>query len=186
VRVLAARALRERRSPLPFGPEGRVVGAGLQDQRTFASATYPKGFPMNNRRFVSAFLIATCLAATSCASSSRQLRLSASPDIPAAQATAKVSATENGNTQIDLVVEHMASPERVDPGATVYVVWVRGNEAGAQPQNLGALKVDDKLKGSISAVTPLRSFDLYVTAEPSQLSSMPTGKTLLNTTVAMK
>jgi hypothetical protein len=140
---------------------------------------------MNERRFMISMLIVTGLAAVSCAGPS-QIRLTSSPDIPGAQSTAKVSTTDNGNTQIDLIVEHLASPERVDPGATIYVVWVRGNTAEAQSQNLGALKVDDNEKGSISATTPLRSFDLYITAEASQLSTAPKGKTLLYTTVAMK
>lgn len=140
---------------------------------------------MKIHRFMIAMLIVTVLAALSCAGP-RRLRLTSSPDIPAAQSTVKVSTTDNGNTKIDLVVEHLASPERVNPGATVYVVWARGNEAGAQPVNLGALKVDDDLKGGISAVTPLRSFELYITAEPSQMNTTPTGKTLLYTTVAMK
>ena len=140
---------------------------------------------MNTHRFMIATLIVTGLATWSCAGSN-QLRLTSSPDIPGAQSTAKVSTTDNGNTQIDLVVEHLASPDRVDPGATTYIVWVRGNEAEAQSQNLGALKVDENEKGSISATTPLRSFNLYITAEASQLSTTPTGKTLLYTTVAMK
>ena len=140
---------------------------------------------MNTHRFLITGLILTGLTAWSCAGPS-QLRLTSSPDIPGAQSTAKVSTTDNGNTQIDLIVEHLASPERVDPGATTYIVWVRGNEAEAQSQNLGALKVDENEKGSISATTPLRSFNLYITAEASQLSTTPTGKTLLYTTVAMK
>jgi len=140
---------------------------------------------MNFHRFMIAILILTCLAALSC-SGPRQLRLTTSSDIPAAQGTVKISTTDNGNTKIDVVVEHLASPERINPGATVFVVWARGSEAGAQPQNLGALKVDDNLNGSISAVTPLRSFEVFITAEPSQMSEWPTGKTLLYTTVAMK
>jgi hypothetical protein len=140
---------------------------------------------MNTQRFMIAMMIVTGIAALSCAGP-RQLRLTSSPDIPAAQSTAKVSTTDNGNTKIDLVVEHLALPERVNPGATVYVVWARGDEAGAQPQNLGALKVDDKLNGNISAMTPLNTFELFITAEPSQVSTTPTGKKLLWTTVAMK
>lgn len=140
---------------------------------------------MKTHRFTIAMLIATGIAAFSCAGS-RDFRLTTSPDIPAAQGTATIVTTDNANTKIDLTVEHMASPERVAPGSTVYIVWVRGNESGAQPQSLGALRVDDNLKGSISALTPLRAFDLYVTAEPSQMATVPTGKTLLSTTVAMK
>lgn len=140
---------------------------------------------MKTHRVLIVMLIATGMAAFSCAGP-RELRLTTSPDIPAAQGTAMIGTTDNGNTKIDLTVEHLASPERVAPGTTVYIVWVRANEPGAQPQSLGALTVDANLKGSISAVTPLRAFDLYITAEPSQMSTAPTGKTLLSTTVAMK
>jgi hypothetical protein len=142
-----------------------------------------EGEMMNVQRFA-VVLLGTALAVVSCGP--KQIQLMASPDIPAAQSTVKVSTSNDGNTKIDLAVQHMAPPERVDPGATVYVVWVRGNDPGAQPQNLGALKVNDKLKGSMNAVTPLRMFELYVTAEPSRASTSPTGKTLLNTTVSMK
>jgi YihY family inner membrane protein len=76
----------------------------------------------------------------------RELRLTGSPDIPAA----------------------------------------RGTEPGAPQQSLGALKVDENLKGGINAITPLRDFDLYITAEPSQLGTSSTGKTLLYTRVIMK
>ena len=140
---------------------------------------------MRTHRFMFMTLIAVGIAAFSCAGS-RELRLTASPDIPGAQGTATVSATDDSNTKVVVTVEHLASPERVAPGATVYMVWVRGNESGALPQSLGALRVDDHLKGSISAMTALREFELYITAEPSQTSTEPTGKTVLSTTVAMK
>jgi len=135
-----------------------------------------------------ALVALTCtlaLAAVSCAGSSK-LQMTASPDIPAAQSSVKISPTENGNTQIDLKVEHLALPARVDPAATVYVVWVRGNDTGAQPVNLGALRVDNDLEGNFTGVTPLRAFELYVTAETSQAVTIPAGKTLLSTTVKMK
>lgn len=140
---------------------------------------------MNISRSLIPILMVTALAASSC-SSSRRLTMSSSPDIPAVQSKVKVGTTDNGNTSIQLEVEHLASPDRVSPEATVYVVWARGNETGAYPVNLGALTVDGNLKGSLVTVTPLRAFDLYVTAEPSQASTTPTGKTLLRTTVAMK
>jgi hypothetical protein len=143
---------------------------------------------MNHRSFTSAIILFGALS-MSCASGSRDLHLTGSPDVPGAKGVAKVSTTDDGNTKIDLVVQHLAPPEDINSGATVYVVWVTkstvGNEYGAEPQNLGALKVDDKLNGSMTAVTNLRSFDLYVTAEPSQATTTPTGNALLKTNVVM-
>lgn len=140
---------------------------------------------MNIQRFMIVPLLVAGLGSLSCGGT-KDIQLMSSADIPAAQSTVKVSTTDNGNTRIDLAVEHLAAPERVSPGATVYVVWARGSAVETQSQNLGALKVDDDLKGTIVAVTPLHSFELYITAEPSQMTETPTGKTLLYTTVAMK
>jgi hypothetical protein len=140
---------------------------------------------MNIRHFSGVALIATGLAVLSCGGP-KQLQLTSSSDIPAGESTAKLSTTNDGNTKIDLMVKHLASPERVARDATVYVVWVRGNDTHAEPQNLGALKVDDNLNGDISVMTPLREFDLYVTAEPSQQTTTPSGKALFYTTVTMR
>lgn len=140
---------------------------------------------MNTQRFMPAMLIAASLTALSCIDS-ELIQLSTSTDIPAAQGTIRVSTTDNGNTQIDCLVEHLALPQSVNPDATIYVVWLRANDVAGQPQNLGALKVDEDLKGSISAMTPLRSFELFITAEPSRVSTLPTSKKLLYANVAMK
>ena len=117
---------------------------------------------------------------TSCASQG-PLMLVASQDIPAAAGTVKVTPTDDGNSQIQLEVQHLALPEKVNPGATVYVVWVSGPEFGAEQHNMGALVVDDNLKGSLTTITPLKAFNLSVTAEPSQASTAPTGRMLLTT-----
>ena len=115
----------------------------------------------------------------------RTIQLTASPEIPAAQSSAKVSSTDNGNTKIDFSVKHLAPPGRVSPGATVYIVWVRGNQSDARAQNLGALRVDSDLSGALSAVTPLRAFELFVTPEPSQSVTEPSGRRVLYTSVSM-
>ncbi len=115
-----------------------------------------------------------------------QIRLTGSPETPAAQGTAKLKITDNGNVDIDMVVEHLAPPEKIDPGATAYVVWVRGTDRFAQAQNMGALVIDDNLKGEFKGGTPLHAFQLSVTAEPSRVSTIPSGKTVLSAQVQMK
>ncbi len=130
-----------------------------------------------------ALFVATGLATASCAGS-RELRLATNGDIPAAESTVKISTTSNGNTGFHLAVKHLAAPQRVDANTSAYVVWTRGSESAAETQNMGALVVDDNLSGSFDGVTPLNTFDLFVTAEASPLVAAPTGKTLLYTTVA--
>jgi len=46
------------------------------------------------------------------------------------------------------------------------VVWARADGAGSA-QNLGALHVDKDLDGTLKTVTPLRTFDVFITAESS-------------------
>lgn len=142
---------------------------------------------MNHRVFVTAALAGVLSMSCSMFSGgTRELRLTGNPDVPGAEGAVKLSTTDNGNTKIDLVVKHLAPPEQVYSDATAYVVWVQNAQMRADAQNMGALKVDKDLNGSITAVTSLRAFDLYVTAEPSPASTTPTGKALLRTNVVME
>ncbi len=138
---------------------------------------------MKRKILTIAVLVLTGLAAASCASR-KDIQLTSSGDIPAATSTVKLGTNDNGNTTFELKVEHLAPPERVNAGATVYVVWTRGRNASASIQNMGSLIVDDNLNGSFSGVTPLKDFELFITAEPTLASTSPTGKALLYSTLS--
>ncbi|MEP7348141.1 MAG: hypothetical protein ABI877_22940 [Gemmatimonadaceae bacterium] len=140
---------------------------------------------MKQPRLLTAAAIVAAAATLSC-SHAQNVRLNVNPDLPAAVSTAKISATDNGNTRIELKVEHLALPGRVAPGTTIYIVWVRGDEAFARPQNIGALKVDSDLNGELTGMTPLRVFELFVTPESSQDVADPTGKRVLFTNVSRR
>ena len=114
---------------------------------------------------------------------SKDFVMMGSPNVPAAQGNARVTTTDDGNTQLDVKVKHLAPPAKINPEATVFVAWVQSNAESAEPRNLGALKVTDDLDGSITAVTPLKTFDLYITAEPSATVNAPSGDTILRTNV---
>ncbi len=104
--------------------------------------------------------------------------LVAAQQMPSAEGTAKFKPTSNDNTSIDLTVKHLAHPERLTPPATTYVVWLQ-HANGAPPQNIGALKVDDQLTGTLDTVTPQHSFDLFITAENNSQIDKPSGQKLL-------
>jgi hypothetical protein len=140
---------------------------------------------MKSNRLAIAILIVTGLAAASCAGP-KEAPMVSNSTIPAAESTVKVDTNENGNTTFELTVKHLALPQRVDPKATVYVVWLRGRDSAVRAQNMGALKVDDNLNGSYSGITPLRDFELFVTAEASVTGTSPTGQALLHTNVSAK
>lgn len=124
-------------------------------------------------------LISALLLTIGCA---RKLRLNPAPVVPAAEATAKVSSDSNGNTKIQLKVEHLAKPESLRPPASAYVVWFQ--PLGEAAQNQGVLEVSDDLKGEFTGVTPYRVVDLFVTAEADRRAASPSGTRILQQQVS--
>lgn len=120
-------------------------------------------------------------ATAGCASGTPTVRMVSSADVPAASGTVKASLTDNGNTALEVEVRHLARPELVQPGATTYVVWARA--PGGDAQNLGALRVDEDLRGTLRTITPLRSFDVFITAESAATAMRPTSRRLLSASI---
>jgi hypothetical protein len=122
-------------------------------------------------------LLLSGTAANMC--TAKTLPLTGSSQIPAAEGTARLHKTKNGNVEIKLTIKHLAPPQRIVPGSNVFMVWVRGLAPEAQAQNLGALRVNKNLTAKITAITALPSFDLFITCEPSQTVTTPGSPELL-------
>lgn len=134
-----------------------------------------------HRAVVSAALLALSMAGlATVALASIKLQLGHSAEIPAAQGELKVRDTHNGNIGLKLSVRHLAPPGRVVSGASLYVVWVRGLTPGTDAQNLGLLKVSRNLSGKFVGVTPVQSFDLFLTCEQSATALVPSAPELLS------
>lgn len=108
-----------------------------------------------------------------------QTEMGASPKIPAAEGLVNIRDTSNENTHLDLIVKHLAEPSKMSPDASTYVVWSKAMTENSKPQNLGALMVGRDLSGKLSTVTPLRNFELFVTAEATSEAQQPSGEHLL-------
>lgn len=100
-------------------------------------------------------------------------RLEATHGNPAAQGEIRAENAGNGNVRLRLTAHHLAPPERVASGATVYVVWVRAPVTDARPINVGALRPDEKLEGALETLTTLTDFDVQITAEGSASVQTP-------------
>ncbi len=111
--------------------------------------------------------------------------MNASPSVPAATGIVKAQRDkENGNTKLDIKVDHLANPSNLTPPANVYLVWVRpAGEAGSVKQ--GAIRVDKDLKGGLKIVTVSKDFDLFITAEQSENVSAPSEFKVLDTHVRL-
>jgi hypothetical protein len=105
--------------------------------------------------------------------------LATSERIPGAHGTFEVSSGPSGNTVVRVAVKHMAPPQKVTSGATTYVVWVKPLTADGEPQNMGAMKLDGEQHGVFESMTPFRSFELFLTAEPSPSTQEPRGEKML-------
>jgi hypothetical protein len=103
--------------------------------------------------------------------SAKKFPLTAAASVPAARGQVDVGRDKNGNTRVELKVEHLATPENLTPPRTAYVVWFQ--ERGGEPLNQGVLKPGKDLKATFRSVTPLKVFDVFVTGESDPNTKLP-------------
>ena len=111
----------------------------------------------------------------------KKFPLTAAPSVPAARGQVDVGQDKNGNTKVELKVEHLATPENLTPPRTAYVVWFK--ERDAEPMNQGLLKPGKNLKATFRSVTPLKTFDVLVTAESDPNTKSPGGSEIMRASV---
>jgi len=107
--------------------------------------------------------------------------MTAAPSVPGARAEVAISKDKNGNTRLKMTVQHLANLENLTPRASAYVVWLR--ERDGNSENQGQLKMDKNLKATFETVTPLKSFDVFVTAEQDSRTKSPSGAEVLEATI---
>ncbi|HYP09776.1 MAG TPA: hypothetical protein VER03_26365 [Bryobacteraceae bacterium] len=117
----------------------------------------------------------------SSAATAKKYPLTADKSVPAARGQVDVGRDKNGNTKVEIEVEHLAPPENLTPPRTAYVVWFQ--ERGAEPLNQGTLKPNKNLKATFKSVTPLKTFDVIVTAESDPNSKTAGGSEVLRASV---
>jgi hypothetical protein len=129
-----------------------------------------------------AIIFTLCVILVSCA---RKINFNTSNIVPAAQGTVKVKTDDNNNHSIQINVKNLATPGRLQPPKSVYVVWIES--AGRSAQNLGQLKTSsgmfsDALKASLTAVSPFKPTRIFITAEDRANIEYPGSYVVLNTT----
>lgn len=112
------------------------------------------------------------IASVSMACGSPTQPMNSGAAVPASEGTVRATDGDNGSTNVELRVKHLAPPAKVASDATVYVVWVQARNASRQ--NVGALNLNDDLEGSLDTTTVHRQFELSVTPEPSARVARPT------------
>ncbi len=102
--------------------------------------------------------------------------------VPAAQGTVHTDTDRNGNTGVEVKVQHLAKPHDLQGGYDTYVVWVQPR--GQSPQNVGELRVNNGLEGSLRTDTPAKTFDLFITAEQNARAEAPSGPEIMHAAIA--
>jgi len=117
-------------------------------------------------------------------SSGQTFQLTASSSVPAASGTVQVQAGNNGNTQLDIKVKHLALPSHLSPPAGVYIVWVQ--LSGEPAHKLGAIQLDGNQNGELKAITTATNADVLITPEQSVNVAAPTTPPVLHAHITLK
>ena len=112
----------------------------------------------------------------------KKFPLTAASIVPAAKGSVEVGKERNGNTEVKLKVEHLASPTSLSPSQANYIVWLQDKDS--VPVNEEELRVNGKLEGTFQTVTPHKNFDVFVTGEKDGTVKSPSGPEVLRTTVS--
>lgn len=131
------------------------------------------------RKFYTIVLTFALLCAVGCAAKTRPMTVASI--VPGAQGKVVIGQDRNGNTTLNMTVRRLANPENLTPRASSYVVWLQ--ERGGNAVNRGELKVDKNLNASFKTVTPMKTFDVFVTAEQDGRVTSPTGSEVLRASI---
>ncbi len=112
-------------------------------------------------------------------------QMTTGPSVLGANGQVEVNQGPNGNTLVKVTINHLASPDKVAPGAKVYVVWIQSTDGGTQ-QNVGQIQISGDEKGVLETLTPFKSFIVTVTAEPASSATTPTSNPVLTTRIVGK
>ena len=123
-------------------------------------------------------ILSFIFAAIMISACSKKIVFPTSTVLPAADAVVKIDKDDSNNYELNLEVENMAKPDRLNPPRKTYVVWMVSERNGTI--NMGNLKINNKLKGSLEAVTPFKPICFFITAEESQNVTVPSTQVVLN------
>lgn len=99
---------------------------------------------------------------------------------PAAEITAKKKQDSNKNYVIYVTAENLASADRLSPPKNNYSVWIVTDNDGTK--NIGQLIVKNAKKATLTATTPFKIREIFITAEDQGSNSYPSGVEISRTT----
>lgn len=139
---------------------------------------------LNKNIFSVAVIFLAFLLLQSCA---KKMRFLNSSVVPAAQGSVTIKKDGNNNYAINLNTMRLASPQRLNPSKSVYVVWMNTEQNGAK--NIGQMETSSSLlsstlKSSLKTVTTFKPTGFFITAENDGKVQQPEGQVVLSTSNA--
>lgn len=92
--------------------------------------------------------------------------------LPAADITVKTKQDKHNNYKINVKAKNLASPERLTPPKSFYVVWVESSEG---LKNVGQLTNKNARTAELETLTPFEVNAIFITAEERGDISYPAG-----------
>lgn len=136
---------------------------------------------MNGKALLRIGIIAAAVGLVAVASWANKYHLVASSIVPAATGDVDLHTDKNGNTIVEIKVERLARPSQLTPPSRAYVVWF--TQEGSPPTNEGELKVNGDLKGEFKTTTPLKTFEIRITAVNDPMTKTASGPLVMRATV---
>jgi hypothetical protein len=118
---------------------------------------------------IAAGVLGACATATALAPTSAN---------PASEGSVHARAGPNGNTKLDVRLDHLPYPQALDPSFTTYVVWLKAEPSGSFV-NMGQVAINEEREGRLETITPHRHFIVVVTAEADAAATAPMGAVML-------
>jgi hypothetical protein len=104
--------------------------------------------------------------------------------VPAARGDVKVKKDNNNNYRIQISLDDLAEPKRLEPSKSTYVVWME--TANNVTKNIGQINsstgfLSSKLKASFETVSSSKPTKIFLTAEDDASIQSPGTQVIITT-----
>lgn len=123
------------------------------------------------------YIMLIALAFVSC--TTNKFPFNISHTVPAADGAVTVKMDKNNNYEIEIQIEHIASPERLSPAKRFYFAWLQTEDN--QTKNLGQIVVKKGSKAQFNGNTPFKPAFVFITAEDENTILGPSDNIILKT-----
>jgi hypothetical protein len=136
---------------------------------------------LTNSIFAVAAAVLILFYFSSCA---KKISFQGSSVVPAARGDVKVKKDNNNNYNIQISVNNLAEPKRLQPSKTAYVVWMETSDNATK--NIGQINsstgfLSTKFKASFESVSSSKPTRIFITAEDDAGTQYPGSMVVLTT-----